>query len=798
MSYTRWEDWHVWLLDKNRKPVRKLVDLASFSCKLGCFGQGSFTCTLPSTSNSASYLKTDEEMLIYARRRNKEFVFIIDRINRRKEPIELSGRVITAVLSFRVIHDASYAALELTGYIDDVMKDFVRYSAESGNVYAGPDGNAREIPGLSVAANKSECPTSKTIKRGAGCLFDLLQYLGVTYDVDFELVPTWAAGGCTWEFETWYPIRGTDRTRNNGSVPPVVITDIIRVVKSGEWYADASDYRNAAYNRDLGSVVTSSDYANFWRREIQIDAVSDDDVTLEMYEYRRKEGYSFDFRESEGCRVGVDFWVGDKLTYNNVELGVPDADDTLAFVEFRIGDTKDGNEEVILTFGDPKPSLADKMSRRGRRRRPLDGGSGYAWALKGDAGTLVGPDSDNAVTVEGGTNITVTEVANQYKLVVSGTGPAGASFVAPAVTFGSGHVIGSSGNVIHSDSVIALGMIADDANVVYPDSGNNNRWTVAGGTGITTSGSGSTLTVTHASDASAIPDAHHAGFIGLKDDAGSAAAPDVNDYIQLAQGAYISIVKTADSVITIGLHNYSDSGIGGTIAVRKAGGALSITVLKIWDGASDTDVITKSRNVQNIVDITMSGSIYMQAGQTVDGLDPSDHDHDGTAVGGVKINHGNLLNVTEDQHHTALVALLGDTGEAVPSATNKIGIAGSGKISTSAVGNIVTVSIAAYGHTVSGATASSGSHSHTFGEEQQQTSLVNTSCVGIQGTSGGVATGSVAEHTHYAGGYYVDCVIAHRHAYYRAVDSGSGTGTVQTSALGAHTHGVGTLAVSHT
>lgn len=49
-------------------------------------------------------------------------------------------------------------------------------------------------------------------------------------------------------------------------------------------------------------------------------------------------------------------------------------------------------------------------------------------------------------------------------------------------------------------------------------------------------------------------------------------------------------------------------------------------------------------------DLTLGGSIGMSAGETVDGVDPSAHNHDGMGANGAQVDHGTTLGLGDDDH----------------------------------------------------------------------------------------------------------------------------------------------------
>lgn len=421
MSLTNWTDWEVWLLDHDRKPMARLDDAKGFHLEIGAYGQGSFKFQIHPDSINADLIHAavDEEQFIYAKRKTREFGGIVERVQKSYQPgadIQVSGCLISKLLYWPIMQPQNPATpggqLTATGKADDAIKSLVKYSAVVGFAYADPDTNARGLAGFSVAADKAEHPDTVTLAKSGAVLGDEVRGWGIYYTIDYDVYPVWSMNGTTWVFETWYNGRGVDRSVTNGSNRvPVILSDVYLAVKEGDWYVDSSRFRTWGYTRNMSDVVARAGAANFYRREVVVQAATLADVAIAMQEVDRDVGYTFKFIESNALQCGTDFWLYDKITYHNRYLGTEVRHDFIAEIKFTI--QTDGSEEIELVIGDPKPDQ-NKGGGGGpsNRRKPIEPPFDYAWALEDTDGAVAVPDVDNHVHVVEGSFINVTASGN--------------------------------------------------------------------------------------------------------------------------------------------------------------------------------------------------------------------------------------------------------------------------------------------------------------------------------------------------------------------------------------------------
>jgi len=125
----------------------------------------------------------------------------------------------------------------------------------------------------------------------------------------------------------------------------------------------------------------------------------------------------------------------------------------------------------------------------------------------------------------------------------------------------------------------------------------------------------------------------------------------------------------------------------------------------------------------------LTGDLSVAAGVKIDGVDISLHAHTGSD-GSTQVSHASLTGVSADQHHpqihahsthtsigpddhhTALIGLTGDSGTAVPDASDYVQIVGGDGLTSTASGSVVAIALDTPG-TVSGTTTNSATGNHT-------------------------------------------------------------------------------------
>ena len=378
-----------------------------------------------------------------------------DKIGEDQEYIEFAFEPLDRLLFYRVgIPIAPATTLATTDYIDDAFKWVVERTAGPTAPASPTNAVARAYSNFSVAANKTEHPTSQTMNATAENIYEWLQKRGFKYEVD------WAVrfdSSDHPEYETWYPRRGTDRSEGNGVVDEVIFSDdwgnIVRQ-NYGHTAPRATMVIDAPMTTDV--IASADDRSNWWVRETRIPRTGGDALDTELAAQGVKETYRLvGFQERANAQWLTDFYVGDKVTWYSTRLGFGPVSDTICGITFEID--SDGFEHLGLEIGKPEPDMTDRL--RG-------GGKGAD-----------DPDYTRWVPV----------------------------LAKPAFTFGAAAALGASWQLVHSDSVIELGIYLPDTNTVYPDDEDHNEWDFTSTDGTVTM----TANGDHGVDFSADPPAAH-------------------------------------------------------------------------------------------------------------------------------------------------------------------------------------------------------------------------------------------------------------------------------------------------
>jgi len=596
---------------------------------VAAFGRGHFAFELDAESIYAAEItaKSDEEQFIAWQRRDKLVSGIIQRVNKTyrvqdgkiRSKVQVSGKLAGVMAWFPVMQpDSGADKVEFTGKVDDAMKDHARHQMVVGTAYDDPDSNPRGYAGVSVAANKTEHPDTKTLTRSGACLGDELLKWGVEYDVDWDLETTWAVDGLSWQFQTWYQGRGSDLTISNGDGNvPVILSDIYEVVGEASCYIDRYDFRTHGYNEDLSGIVARSGASGFMRREVVVKAA--------LQRYDQTVGRIFLFIESEGVQVGRDFWVYDRITHGVRRLDTDYEDDYVAEIEFSY-DPK-GNETIKLVLGDPKPDLSKAPGSRRADTETEEPWSGGFWRRHIATNTLYPAYSadgspDHVVTIWGG---------NIRAYSGNRTG----------LTF---QVSGATGNTVWADAAqmtwesIAYRMPVDaptTGEVLRITTGTPNQlsWdaattfavtTVTAGTGLTGGGGPGAITINAVGGTGLTATADAINLDNTAVTPGSYGdATHVGQFTVDQQGRLTAAANIAISGVPPAAHNILSASHGDTLAAGVSRGSLIVgnatpKWAKLTVGAASTHLESDGTDVTWQTNITMAdGAMIRCAGAPV-------------------------------------------------------------------------------------------------------------------------------------------------------------------------------------
>jgi len=433
MSLHNWrEHWQCWLLDADFKPTRRIDrDLKNFNLTWKELDEVSFTADVPSSTASYALITGEVDQYLLVNRLDKWQLLAIQSVEKSWEPRR--GKIVESakiagtggnlyLLDLQVIQpdptdtDTYVVSTGTTKSRDDAIKHFVRYSAVVGTAYNDPDDTARGIPGLSVAADKGQ-HTEVDVFSAQGQLWEELRNMALTITasnppIDCSLTPTWNGLGAavTFEFDTHWPRRGTDKTPGNPNA--VVLSDVYKVLKTSAKHYNRYQYRTHGYSFTGHTVATTPDAGDHRRREIYTDAADARAIRASLSEhYVEETGHVFKFVESASYQLGVHFWIGDRLAHADSVLGLAAVNEDLTGFEITIADDGIGSEDITLIFGHEKPNITRNNGSR-HRRAPVPGnpsGPGaQTWGLRDNAGTIVYPlAANNTIQQKAGTGMTV-------------------------------------------------------------------------------------------------------------------------------------------------------------------------------------------------------------------------------------------------------------------------------------------------------------------------------------------------------------------------------------------------------
>ena len=373
MSIHTWADWQVWLLDANFIPVCRLDDLRSLSVDGKLRDQFSFTASLLVSSRNFDSLSTTADQYLLVNRLNRWMVFAIENIEERwkvvskqiEKVIDIAGRGQALLfLGKRIVQPnpaTSATTVSLTGKADDVIKELIRQNCVTGTAYDDKDGDPRGWAGLTVAADAAEYPDDITIEMSNN-LWDAVKSLCLDYDIDLTVTPTWtgAETAVTFEVDTHYQGRGTDKSA--GTASPVILSDLYKVLTESSWHVNRMDLKTHAYLEKDMSVQAGGDAGSYARAEMVVNAEDLSGARRELLRTAAETGHSFGYRESAAIQLGRDFWLGDTISHHDTQLSTPIISEHLAGFRIQIKEDKPRSEQIILIFGDEKPSAAQDRS----------------------------------------------------------------------------------------------------------------------------------------------------------------------------------------------------------------------------------------------------------------------------------------------------------------------------------------------------------------------------------------------------------------------------------------------------
>lgn len=263
------------------------------------------------------------------------------------------------------------------GNIEDVMKSFVRHNA------VNPLNPNRIIPNLNIAANSGiNINTTEAISDEK--LDEYSYELANKYDMTWDILLDHE--NKKFYFTTW---QGKDKSSEQNVNPAVTFSKELDNIIRQEYVKDDLSHRTVAIVAGEGEginrtyLTVNDQLSGYARKEIFVDArdlqstykdENDVDVTLTALQYQGllTERGNNKLTEYQPIRTfeseidlysqfvyGIDFFVGDKISIENEDIGIVMHTRIISARELY---TKDG-DQLQLDFGSNVPTLIDSIKR---------------------------------------------------------------------------------------------------------------------------------------------------------------------------------------------------------------------------------------------------------------------------------------------------------------------------------------------------------------------------------------------------------------------------------------------------
>lgn len=330
------------------------------------------TMTIDGTKEFAGLLQTDR---ILVKTTELQIGYIIktrECLDERSSKLEIIAPSLNIILNDRLV----LGQQEFSGTIEAVMKSFVTVNC------INPTNSNRKIPNLVLSENRGiNIITTEGTKNETLC--DYLYTLAKKHDVSFDILLDYE--NKKFVFNVW---QGTDRSTEQNVKQPVIFAKEFDNVLKLDYTESVSDLKTTAIvlgeETESGQTIitVNNDKSGFERKEILVESDvkqsykddSDKDITLSDSEYRRlleedgknilAEHSAIKTLESEvdplsNFVYGVDYFIGDKVSVRNDELGIILHTRIIKAVE---KEDKNG-ESIELNFGSNIPSFIDKIKK---------------------------------------------------------------------------------------------------------------------------------------------------------------------------------------------------------------------------------------------------------------------------------------------------------------------------------------------------------------------------------------------------------------------------------------------------
>lgn len=286
----------------------------------------------------------------------------------KKVEIELLCRSLSVMTAWRQIIDQQ----RFVGNIEDAIKHFIKMNA------INPKNPNRIIPNLVLGVNEGiniQVDETYTDTQLDIAIWEMCK----KYDIGFEILMNHEAK--KYVASTY---QGGDRSAEQSVNPHVIFAKAFDNVNRQSYVDDRADYKSTAYVKGEDRTITVNDVAvGFARRELFVDAGSisrtyrdefDNEITISdreytatlnetgqsgLAEYPRVQTFESEIDAVTQFVYGVDYFIGDKVTNRNDELGIA----THSRVVTARENWNRSGYSLSLEFGTSIPKLLDKIKR---------------------------------------------------------------------------------------------------------------------------------------------------------------------------------------------------------------------------------------------------------------------------------------------------------------------------------------------------------------------------------------------------------------------------------------------------
>lgn len=481
-------DFTFTLADKDRVPVGTLTRVFIEEFKLRDMGgyNGLLRLRIPLDDPGASMLKEREMHYIrvccagtHIYSGFQETLERTDNIAEGAGSISIDFLPLGQLLRWREGHELA----KYTDHIDDAMKDAVYGTCGAGAGSTPGSAITMAFTNFTIAADKHQCATSDEVNVVDQNVYERLLDYGLAYDVDFDCV---FDEDFAITFDTWSPIRGTDRTQGNGANTEMIFSDADGSITAQTYGWDASNVATCVVFRDASSdEAASEDARGRYGLRIKIARVEDsNEAKQELGVYEAREYYNLTgFVELPGKEWITDWVLGDKVTWYSTRQTHGPHDEIVSGIDLTFDAA--GICYPLPILGREKRSIPEKMRGGGTRGGGAGGGPGFT-----NPNPDLLPADIPAHDVLSATHDATTEDPTQGALIIGNSTPKWSKLaIGGAATF-----LKSNGTTASWSSISAtdLNVVGANTQVIFNDGGT----TLAGNAAMTFAKATGTLTAT--------------------------------------------------------------------------------------------------------------------------------------------------------------------------------------------------------------------------------------------------------------------------------------------------------------